>query len=216
MELDEHEQGELVQRWLRNNGSSLITGIALGLALVFGWQWWQGKGGHHQEEAATQYHAYTQALEAKDVAKAKAIEAQLAGTYSDSEYARLAVLRQAAFLQSSDKTAEAIAVLQGAQASFTRPDMKELLELRLARLQLLAGKPDLAIRQLDAIGAKPLYPAIAAELRGDAAGAQGKRDQARADYEQALTHLDQAAPTRALLELKLIDAGGSPPAKPEA
>ena len=31
----------------------------------------------------------------------------------------------------------------------------------------------------------------------------------------ALTTLDQAAPTRNLLELKLIDAGGQPPAKPE-
>ena len=44
MELDEHEQGELVQKWLRQNGSSLITGIAMGLALVFAWQWWQGRG----------------------------------------------------------------------------------------------------------------------------------------------------------------------------
>jgi predicted negative regulator of RcsB-dependent stress response len=216
MELDEHEQGELVQRWLRNNGSSLITGIALGLALVFGWQWWQGKGGHHQEEAATQYHAYQQALDAKDVAKAKTFEAQLAGKYADTPYAPLAVLRQAAFLQAGDKTTEAIALLQAAQPAFERADMKELLQLRLARLQLIAGKPELAIRQLDVIGAKPQYPAIASELRGDAANAQGKRDQARLDYEQALTHLDQAAPTRALLELKLIDAGGTPPAKPEA
>jgi predicted negative regulator of RcsB-dependent stress response len=216
MELDEHEQGEVVQRWLRNNGSSLITGIALGLALVFGWQWWQGKGGRHQEEAATQYHAYGQALDAKDPAKARIFESQLADKYSDTPYARLAVLRQAAFLQANDKTQDAIALLQSAQASFKQADMKELLQLRLARLQLIAGKPDLAIRQLDAVGAKPQYPAIASELRGDAAAAQGKRDEAKADYEQALTHLDQAAPTRALLELKLIDAGGTPPAKPEA
>lgn len=216
MDLDEHEQGELVQRWLRNNGSSLITGIALGLALVFGWQWWQGKGGRHQEEAATQYQSYSKALDSKDLAKAKVFEAQLAAKYADSPYAQLAVLRQAAFLQSGDKTPEAIAVLEGARAAFTQPDMKELLQLRLARLQLLAGKPGLAIRQLDAIGGKPLFPAIASELRGDIAAAQGKRNQARADYQQALTHLDQAAPTRALLELKLIDAGGTPPAKPEA
>ncbi|CAN5160590.1 tetratricopeptide repeat protein [soil metagenome] len=216
MDLDEHEQGELVQRWLRNNGSSLITGITLGLALVFGWQWWQGKGAHHQEEAATQFHAYTQALEAKDVTKAKTFESQLADKYADTPYAQLAVLRQAAYLQSGNKTAEAIRLLSSAESSFQRPEFKELLELRLARLQLIAGKPDLALKQLDALGAKPLYPAIASELRGDAAAAQGKRDQARAAYEQALTHLDQAAPTRALLELKLIDAGGQPPASPEA
>lgn len=216
MELDEHEQGELVQRWLRNNGSSLLTGITLGLALVFAWQWWQGKGSRHQEEAATQYHAYGQAIAAKDLAKAKTFETQLAEKYSDTPYGPLAVLRQAAFLQSRNDTAGAIALLEKARPGFAHVDLREILDLRLARLQLLAGKPDLALKQLDGIGAKPQFPAIADELRGDAANAQGKRDAARSAYEKALTNLDQAAPTRALLELKLIDAGGQPPAKPEA
>ena len=216
MELDEHEQGERVQRWLRNNGSSLLTGITLGLALVFAWQWWQGKGTRHQEEAAAQYHAYGQAILAKDKAKAHTFEVQLADKFADTPYAALAVLRQAAFLQSGNDTAGAIALLDKARPTITRPDMRELLDLRLARLQLLAGKPALALKQLDAIGATPQYPALVAELRGDAAAAEGKRDAARAAYEKALTNLDQAAPTRALLELKLIDAGGEPPAKPEA
>jgi predicted negative regulator of RcsB-dependent stress response len=216
MELDEHEQGERVQRWLRNNGSSLLTGITLGLALVFAWQWWQGKGTRHQEEAAAQYHAYGQALVAQDPVKAKTFETQLADKFADTPYASLAVLRQAAFLQSRNDTAGAIALLLAARPKFEHADMRELLDLRVARLQLLAGKPALALKQLDLIGVKPQYPALAAELRGDAAAAEGKRDAARAAYAQALTHLDQAAPTRALLELKLIDAGGEPPAKPEA
>jgi predicted negative regulator of RcsB-dependent stress response len=216
MELDEHEQGELVQRWLRNNGSSLLTGILLGLALVFAWQWWQGKGSRHQEEAAAQYHAYGQAVLAKDLVKAKTFETQLADKFADTPYAPLAVLRQAAFLQSRNDTAGAIALLLAARPKFEHADMRELLDLRVARLQLLAGKPALAGKQLDGIGANPLYPALVAELRGDVAAAEGKRDAARAAYAQALTHLDQAAPTRGLLELKLIDAGGQPPAKPEA
>ena len=216
MELDEHEQGERVQRWLRNNGSSLITGLALGLALVFGWQWWQGRGTRHQEDAAAQYHAYGQAVAAKDLTKAKTFEAQLADKFADTPYAALAVLRHAAFLQSRDDTAGAIALLTKARDRVEPANMRELLDLRLARLHLLAGKPALAVKQLDAIGPAPQYPAIAAELRGDAAAAEGKRDAARDAYAKALTTLDQAAPTRALLELKLIDAGGQPPAKPEA
>ena len=46
-QIDEYEQSERVRGWLRQNGSSLITGIALGLACVFGWQWWNGKGDRH-------------------------------------------------------------------------------------------------------------------------------------------------------------------------
>ncbi len=53
------------------------------------------------------------------------------------------------------------------------------------------------------------------ELRGDIEMALGQRDLARKAYEQALTDLDQAAPTRDLLQLKLIEAGGQPPAQPE-
>jgi len=34
--LDEHEQGELVQKWLRENAMSIAIGIALGLILIFG------------------------------------------------------------------------------------------------------------------------------------------------------------------------------------
>ena len=64
-------------------------------------------------------------------------------------------------------------------------------------------------------GPRPRYPQVVDELLGDIATARGQRDEARKDYERALGKLDQAAPTRPLLELKLIDAGGQPPAKPE-
>ena len=214
MELDEHEQGELVQKWLRQNGSSLITGIALGLALVFAWQWWQGKGVQHKEEAATQYQAFSDALDAKDAAKAKAFSAQLESKYSDTLYSDLAILRNAAFLQSTGKGDDAIKLLQAAQSKARPADMAEIFKLRLARLLLIAGKPADAGKQVDATS-QTMYPAIANELRGDIAAAQGHREEARKAYQMALTTLDEAAPTRNLVELKLIDAGGQPPAKPE-
>ena len=112
MDLDQHEQGELVQKWLRNNGSSLITGIAMGLLLVFGWQWWQGKGVRHQEEAASQYLVFSDAITAKNAEKAKALSGELADKYADTPYAELAALRNAAFLHETGKSADAIALLR--------------------------------------------------------------------------------------------------------
>lgn len=38
--LDEHEQGERVRTWLRDNAAGLIGGLALGLLLIWGWRWW--------------------------------------------------------------------------------------------------------------------------------------------------------------------------------
>ena len=89
-----------------------------------------------------------------------------------------------------------------------------MVSLRLGRLLLIAGKADEAGKQVASIG-KPRFPSVANELLGDIAAAKGQREEARKAYQMALTTLDQAAPTRNLLELKLIDAGGQPPAKPE-
>ena len=214
MEYDEHEQGERVRTWLQQNGSSLITGIALGLALVFGYRWYQDRGVHQQEEASGQYQSFAAAVTAKDAGKAKALAAQISEKYPDSAYARLSVLRQAAFLHESGKDAEALASLRAGRAKVDDPGLAEIIDLRIARLLLLNGKADEAARELAKL-TQPRYPQVADELRGDIALAQGKREEARKQYESALSRLDQAAPTRALLELKLIDVGGEPPAQPE-
>lgn len=215
MELDEHEQGELVRKWLRQNGSSLILGIVLGLGLVFGWKWWQGRGVQHEQEAATQFQLFSDAVAAKDEGKAKAFAQLIGKDYADSAYASLANLRYAAYLQDGGKTADAIKLLQAAPSKGERADLAEIRHIRLARLLLISGKPADASKQLAQIK-QPQFPGLADELRGDIAAAEGKRDDARKAYEQALTNLDQAAPTRPLIELKLIDAGGQPPAKPES
>ena len=214
MELDEHEQGELVRKWLRQNGSSLILGIALGLGLVFAWKWWQGKGATHQEEAATQYQLFNEAVSAKNAAKAATFAKLLGDKYADTAYAELATLRQAAFLHDTGKTADAIKLLQAAPSDGKGGDLDDLRRIRLARLQLIQGKPADARKTL-AVATQASYAGVAEELRGDIAVAEGNRELARKSYEKALSSLDQAAPTRRLVELKLIDAGGQPPAQPE-
>jgi predicted negative regulator of RcsB-dependent stress response len=41
--LDEHEQGERVRSWLRKNGAVMVGGVALGVAVIVGWQWWNAR-----------------------------------------------------------------------------------------------------------------------------------------------------------------------------
>jgi predicted negative regulator of RcsB-dependent stress response len=214
-QLDEYEQGEQVRKWLRQNGSSIITGIALGLACIFLWNWWQGQGSRHREEAATQYVSFTDAIAAKDNSKIDALAAAFDSKYADTGFSALATLRNAQYLQSNGQTAKAIALLHAKAGKIKDPIMSELFVLHEGRLLLIAGKPDDALKRIAGIQ-NSNFPEVLGELRGDIQMAKGQRDEARKSYEQALTHLDQAAPTRGLLELKLIDAGGQPPAQPEA
>ncbi|MFY2764893.1 YfgM family protein [Arenimonas sp. MALMAid1274] len=213
-QIDEYEQGERVRAWLRSNGSSLIGGIALGLACLGGWQWWQGQQGRQQLEAANEYHAYTKAADAKEEAKASAHFAALGKDYADTPYPALAALRQAADLHAQGKDDEAIKALESVKGEGVDPMLAELAQLRIARLLTGQGKHEDAIKRVSAI-ANPAYPAVAAEIRGDAEMALGRREQARDEYEKALASMDIAAPTRPMVEMKLTDAGGSPNAQPE-
>ena len=213
-QLDEYEQGEKVRSWLRENGSSLLTGVILGLALILGWQWWQGRGVRHKEDAAAQYTALTDAIKAKDEAKVKTFATEIESKYADSPFAPLARMRQAQYLQASGKTDAAIDLLRKAPVP-ADPALAELQKLRLSRLQLIGGKADDALKTVASI-TQPLFPSVLDELRGDIHLARGNRDEARKAYEKAMSTLDEAAPTRRIVELKLIEAGGQPPARPEA
>lgn len=214
-QLDEYEQGERVRRWLRDNGTSLLGGIALGLACIGGWQWWQGSQQKHREEAATQYQALGEAIEAKDQAKAKTMLDSIAKDHADSGFLPLAVLRQAEFLQSSGKGEDAVKLIDSHLAAVENPALAELLQLQAVRVLVATGKVEAAGKRLETLKSSSRYPTTFNELLGDVAMARGQRDAARKAYETALTTLDQAARSRPVLEMKLIDAGGKPAGQQE-
>ena len=200
--LDEHEQSERVRNWLKNNGAGLIGGIALGLAVIFGWQWWQKHQVQQSVQAHLDYQAVLDSLGAADLDKAKAAVAKLQD--GDAHvYADLAAMRLAQVQVDAGKEEAAIATLRGTKADAS---LQPLVDLRLARLLTATGKGEEALKILGEAS-----DSASLEARGDASMALGKRDQARDLYLKALTGMDVAAPQRRLVELKLTDAGGTPP-----
>jgi predicted negative regulator of RcsB-dependent stress response len=203
--LDEHEQSEKVRTWLKENALGLIGGIALGLALIGGWQWWQKQQERARLDTAVRYQSV-----ADDIQSGKLKQAQ-AGIVAidDGAYVTLAAMQLSKAQLAAGQRDAAIATLRGAHPS--DPALASITTQRLARLLIDAGKAAEALRLLpgDSTDAEML------QVRGDAQFALGHRDEARATYQQALTRLDVGAPQRRLVELKLIQVGGTPP-KPEA
>lgn len=214
-QIDEYEQGERVRTWLKNNGSSLVVGVALGLAALGGWQWWQGQQAQRKADAAGEFMAFSKALEAGEADKAAAFATAITQSYPKTLYPALVALRQAAELAGKGQGDEAIAALDRVPREGLDPALAELLDLRAARILVALDRHDDALARLGS-GDASRYPAAHAEIRGDAEAGLGRRDAARAAYERALDYLDQAAPTRALVELKYNDAGGAAAASPEA
>jgi predicted negative regulator of RcsB-dependent stress response len=202
--LDEHEQSERVLAWLRSNGAGLIGGVIIGLALILGWQWWGARQAASDMQAGDDYQAMLKSLEAKDIKKAQAQAAVL----DDTPYAPLAVLDLAKAQAEAGQRDAAIATLRAGKSP--NPALEQVMQQRLARLLIDAGKPADALELLG----KAEDPA-SLEVRGDAQVALGKREDARKSYSEVLAKLDVASPGRRLVELKLTDVGGSP-AKPEA
>lgn len=201
--LDEHEQSERVLDWLRRNGAGLIGGVVLGLAAIGGWKWWQQQQQQQQYLAADQYQAALAAIESKDADAAAQVEALGEGLLGT-----LAALELAQSQVDAGQGEAAIATLRTIQSD--DPAVTDIVDQRLARLLIDAGQAEAALELL----ASTATPA-ALEARGDAQYALGHRERARKTYAEALTKLDVASPQRSVLELKLIEVGGTP-AHPEA
>ncbi len=205
MDMDEHEQGERVRTWLRQNGSAIITGIAVGLAGIFGYQWWQQSQAGKRLDAAANYQTLVDAIERDDAEAAGQIAAGISERLGNAPYAGLAALRVAGERAGKDDGA-ALADLSRAASVKDAPAIVALAKLRQARLELSAGKPESALALLGAIPAGQ-YDGLAAEVRGDALLAQGKAAEAGEAYRDALTGLATGAPNRFLVEMKLADLG---------
>jgi len=206
--LDEHEQGELVQKWLRENAMAIATGIALGLVLIFGWQQWKVHRAGQGAAAAAQYQALTDAVEAKKPDEALKVADSLRKEFPSSTYAVLAALQQADIAIGKNDLATAASALDWARQNAGLDSLKALVDLRSARVKLAQGDADAALKLIDALP-KGDYAALAGELRGDALLKLGRTDEARTAYQEALSQVsDAAAQGRGVLQMKLDDLGG--------
>lgn len=199
--LDEYEQGEVVRKWLRENAVSMVVGVVLGLALIFGWQQWKAHKARALAEAASQYAAYVAAIDADRGEDATTIAEALRDQYADSPSAVLAALREADRASADDDLDGAASWLQWAAKHAGNEELEALANLNLARVRLAQDQPDAALALLGALP-RDSYQIAADELRGDALAAKGDRDAARTAYDSALANLDPQAPTRGILQMK--------------
>lgn len=198
--LDEHEQSRRVQDWLRRNGAGLVGGIALGLAAVYGWRWWQDEQVGRQMRAGDAYQQAVDALEAQGVGAASKVSALPEGNYRT-----LAALTLAKAQVDAGQRDAALATLRGAMPKDAA--LREIIQLRIARLLLDAGKHAEALKGVQGDSA------AVEELRGDVQVAQGDRNAARESYRKALLKAEVGSPQRSLIELKYTQVGGTPAQK---
>ena len=203
-EYDKYEQSELVQKWLRENGLSIVVGVAIGLVGIFGWQQWRSHQANHEGEAAQLYQQVQIALASGKPDIATQLVDRLMTDYAKSPYAVFAVSDRARQQVQDKQLDKAEISLEWAEGHAGDPALKSLTQLRVAQVELARDNGAAALATLDLIPANS-YQGLAQELRGDVLVKLGRSDDARKAYQSALSALSEEAPQRGALQMKLDD-----------
>jgi len=196
------EKVEAIKKWWKDNGVSVVAGVAIGLGSVIGWRAWVN---HENSVAQRASIAFEQVLASSASGAGESAEKQaeiLIDEYPGTPYAMFADLATAKVRVAADDLAGAAAALSAAIERAPDPGLAKLAALRLARVLIQSGEPGKAADLIDKHDdGGPFAPDFAA-LRGDIAAAKGNTDAARTAYRKAI---DGGAGNARLLELKLQD-----------
>lgn len=208
-DLTDNEAEEQLRRWWGENWLWILGGLALGLAMLWGWQFWQRSRMQQAEHDIAAYQSVIMALGQNNFDDAVLAAKALRDEHPASPYADqsdLALSRAAVELRRLDEAGQHLRlVMDGSKDA----ELRSIARARLARVMVEQSKYDDAVALLDVTDAGS-YAALYHELRGDAYAGKGDTSASRSEYDAALVALNaDAGLDREYLEIK---RGALPPA----
>jgi predicted negative regulator of RcsB-dependent stress response len=198
----EEQQIAALKQWWKSNSSSIVTGLILGFAILFGTKAWFAWQDRIARQASEVYSVMIYALENGNNQAVSEKAGMLIGDYSSTPYAALAALALASLRIQEGELDAAANQLQWVLDNGGTDFVRDTARLRLARVKLAQGKADEAEAVLGKAGSSNLAEVLFAELQGDIHRARGDRDKALASYQRALAITAEGFTGRALLQLK--------------
>ena len=209
----EAEQMERAKSWLKTNGIWIIAGIAIGAGGLGGWRWYQERREHQAETASARYEELVDAFSRRDNVRGTTLLEELNREYGWTPYSSLGTLIAARVQVESNELDKAVVSLKSVMDNAKDDELKMVARLRLARVQSALGKHDEALATLKVDDPGEFAPRLA-DTRGDVLLAKGDRDGALREYLAARTTENNGRLDFELLDLKIRDLGGTPPATP--
>ncbi len=196
----EEEQVEALKRWWKENGTSIIAGIVLGLGGIFGWQAWGSYQDRVGKEASQAFNQLANAVDRGDTESASKQAELLRLEHGGTSYAQFAALAQARLKLEQGDSAAARSQLEWVIAEAKESTIKHLAQLNLARILISDGDLDGAAKLVDITDGG--FAGEFAVLRGDIALQRGDKQSAHDAYTLAMT---QEVNNPGLLQMKLDD-----------
>jgi predicted negative regulator of RcsB-dependent stress response len=213
LDLEEQEQlAELKHFWTRygNVISWVLIAVFGAVAAWNGYQYWQRS---QAAQAAVMYDEVERAAVAGDVAKLERALGDMKDRFGRTAYAEQAALLAARVFNDKGNLDAAKGALAWVAGKGSDDGYQSVARLRLSGLLFETKAYDEALQQLAAPLPKDFVP-LAADRRGDILLAQGKKAEAKAQYEAAYKGLDERSDYRRIIEVKLNALGVDPVVKP--
>lgn len=204
----EKEQVEALKKWWKDNGTSIVSGLLIGLAVLLGGKAWFGFKETRANNASNLYAQMMNALDAGREEEARSHANEIIGGFSDTAYAPLTALALARSAMQNGELDAAQAQLQWALEHAGSDPVKHTARLRLIRLLIEKGDNAGALAQLEAVGDAGAYAYQYDELRGDLALSQGQKQQAALAYQHALERMPAGSPETMFIRLKYENLAG--------
>jgi predicted negative regulator of RcsB-dependent stress response len=210
----EAEQWERAKEWLRSNIIWIVAGLAIGALGLGGWRWYQQRIDAQSEVASVRYEEMLEAFQRNDPKRALTIADDLNREYGSTPYSTLATLMAARAYVDANELDKAAASLKTVMDTAKDDEIRMIARLRYARVQAAQAKYDDALATLN-VSEPGEFATRLADVRGDVLLAKGDRDGALREYLAARQGENKGRVDIEMLDLKIRDLGGSPPATAE-
>lgn len=209
LDLEEQEQLAQIKHFWNKYGNLITWALIIVLGAFAGWNGWNYWNNRKAAEASALYGELERAAQSQDLTRVQRALDDLRAGYGSSTYAQQGGLMAARALSDAGQKDKAQAALQAVIDKATDDGYQAVARLRLAGLLADAKSYDAALKVLDAKLPREFEP-LAADRRGDILQLQGKKAEARAQYEKALPALESRTEYRQMVEVKLAALGGDP------
>ncbi|HEC75024.1 MAG TPA: tetratricopeptide repeat protein [Methylophaga aminisulfidivorans] len=204
----DEEKAEAIKQWWRDNGRSVVVGVVLGIASIFGFRYWMTHQQTQSEQAAVLYQQTIIAINTDNGETAKSSAETLMKNYQSNAYATFAAIELAKLEESKGNFDAAQDYLKWVNTNADLDSYKQLALLRLARLYFEQASYDDALNAINTASTSA-FASLFSELKGDVELAMGNQAEAYVSYKTARNGLNSGEPRDRLLEIKMADVAAS-------
>ncbi len=199
----EEEQVAAIKRWWKENGTSAISGVVIGVVIILGWNFWQSKQLEQANQSSALYSQLLESINNKNNASTQKITERISAEYGATAYATYAALLLAKTKVQQGDLEAAKSILEKQMQSADSTVLRNIARLRLIKLLYATAQYEQGLQLIAEVDQSSIegFSASYDELKGDLYVALDRLGEARTAYQSAL----RSGNSSPLLQFKLDD-----------